>query len=155
MGMIPVVVLGFHRKEILAALPNLETKSIITINPEPERGQFSSLQTGLQSIRSSSAFILPIDTPSPPPGVWTALLDHSKDHWVAIPKFKNRGGHPVWLSSDFSSQLSLGKFPSAEERLDVQIRLLDPKLVTLIEVEDSSILTDLDSPEDVHQLLKS
>ena len=153
MGMIPIVVLGFHRQEILSTLPDLAKNSFIAINSEPGRGQFSSLKTGLLYTGPNSVFVLPIDTPAPQPGVWNALLEQSKDHWVAIPKFKNRGGHPVWLSPDFCAHLHCTQFSPTEERLDVQIKLLDSKLVTQVELNDSSILTDLDSPEDMIQFL--
>ena len=53
----PILVLGNHAKQILGAIPHLDKKTTLVINPNPKRGQFSSLQLALKEVTNHSAFV--------------------------------------------------------------------------------------------------
>ena len=62
-----IVVLG-HTAEQLKQKIKLLRSSSTCINPQPERGPFSSIQCGLKSLVSDlrkGVFILPVDVPCP------------------------------------------------------------------------------------------
>jgi len=151
----PIVVLGKLHKEILDALPEIKNKSKIIVNSHPNRGQFSSLRLALQEIqRGEGAFVLTLDTPAPPPEVWTKLENNLNSHKVVVPKFQEKGGHPVLLSSLFVEKLISEEIPEAEQRLDLQIRKLRGNEAGYVIVENDNILVDLDTPEDKEAYFK-
>jgi CTP:molybdopterin cytidylyltransferase MocA len=122
----------------------------VIINSRIELGPFYSLQLGLKDFPEDEArFILPVDSQTPSQSVWALLAQNSSPRYLAvIPSHKNRGGHPVVVSSEYS-KLLLAIAPSDEEaRLDVQIRSLQPHKVKRVEVGDESILANFNSPED-------
>ena len=75
----------------------------MVVNPAPERGQFSSLQTGLRELvarRWNSALITPVD--NPPLGAaslenlckaFSQAAAHGK--WAVAPERNGRRGHPL------------------------------------------------------------
>ncbi len=154
MGIQPIIILGFHAEEIKRKIPNLNSKATLVINPNPDRGQFSSLKLGLELTQYRPAFILPLDTPAPEPSVWKALEENLGIHQVVVPRYKDRGGHPVLLSADFISQLCSDKIPTCEQRLDLQIRNLKKKQYLSISVPQCSVIVDLDTPKDLKSYFK-
>lgn len=155
-----ILVLGFDAQEYLQspALARIKQRQLrlqVVINPEPEWGPFSSIQTGIRALRQespvSSVYVLPIDVPVPPPYVWDRLsqsLGEAPTARVVIPCFQAKGGHPVLLSQNFMN--ALVKVPSnlPTSRLDAQIHLLKEDQVLRIETEEPKILLNLNTPED-------
>jgi len=154
-GKTPIVILGKNYHEILKALSRIENKALFVNNPNPDEGQFSSLKLGCENLpRGESAFVLTLDTPAPEPEVWLELERNLESHKVVVPTYLNRGGHPVLLSSSFVEKLRLNDIPLAEQRLDRQIKKLQPEDVARISVPFKSILVDLDTPEDLSTYFK-
>jgi molybdenum cofactor cytidylyltransferase len=154
-----VVVLGHDRAEYERALPELGRRADVVVNPDPDRGPFSSLQAGLGQIAPlHAAFVLPVDVPAASPDVWAALAQEMTGGVQAVvPVLQGRGGHPVLLAPQFVAAL-LGR--PATSRLDAELRALIPALVTpgttprLVrrEVHDPRILLNLNAPEDWRKL---
>lgn len=144
-----VVVLGHHAERYL---PILEARSVRhVLNPAPDRGPFSSLQSGLSGLSpGSTAWVLPLDVPCPSQEVWMALqqkfVEASFD--VVLPTYGGRGGHPVLLSGAFVSQLASLAVDHPESRLDRQIHALAVDRVARVEVKDPRVLDNLNTPED-------
>jgi len=78
-------------------------------NPDPSRGQFSSLQIGLGSVldhNCESAMIAPVDCPPLVPSS-LALLSESfqralaRDLWAVAPENSGKHGHPLLVSHNF------------------------------------------------------
>ncbi|MBM4317420.1 MAG: nucleotidyltransferase family protein [Deltaproteobacteria bacterium] len=149
----PLIVLGFHSQKILEAHPDLTKNCQVIINPSPEEGQFSSLRLALEKTLGESVFILPVDAPAPKKEIWFKLENNSTSAWVVVPKYQDKGGHPVWLSPQFGEQLLSKTIPTNEHRLDIQIRNLKPSQYKSIEVGDPSVLVDLDTPADLESYL--
>jgi molybdenum cofactor cytidylyltransferase len=141
------VVLGHDREKYLAAVPELADRHVI--NPDPDRGQFSSIQTGLQAV-GGAAFLLPVDVPAPAPAVWSALeraLSGPVD--AVVPVFDGKGGHPVLISQSFNRRLLT---LSADHRLDAAIHALAPEAVRRVEVEDGRVTANVNTPDDLARL---
>ncbi len=71
-------------------------------NPQPERGQFSSLQTGVQAAQEQhihSVFVTPVDRPPVAESTLTAIKDvwqsTPEDVWAVVPATGPRHGHPI------------------------------------------------------------
>jgi molybdenum cofactor cytidylyltransferase len=149
-----VVVLGFDR-ERYEVVTDLTRRATVAVNPDPDRGPFSSLQHGLAALDpDEGAFVLPIDVPAAGPGAWAALAEALASNDAAVPTDAGGGGagagggHPVLLSPAFASRLRALDPALPEARLDVQLRSLPPGRVARVPVNDARIRLNLNAPED-------
>lgn len=113
----------------------------VRLNPDPERGPFSSLQAGLAGLRAP-CFVGPVDVPV------TSLLgrlEAALGTWEAVqPSCEGRGGHPILLGPALASRLEALDPREPEARLDLQLR----RARTLrLEVDEGRILLNLNTPE--------
>ena len=125
----------------------------IVINPNPEFGSFSTLRTVLDKIKTNSDIIInPIDVPL------LKLTDFNKiiktENEVVIPIYKNKNGHPIKITSAFSKRLSTINISDKNARLDFQIKKIDPVNISIVEVNDSSIVKNINTKEDWISFLK-
>jgi len=151
-----VLVLGFDRQRYLEALPELEDRVSVVVNPAPQHGPFSSMQCGLR-VSGSPAFILPVDVPVAAPAVWQALYEAWQRGGsgegprtgsgidAAVPFHEGAGGHPVLLSAAMVTHV-LGLH--AESRLDHVMRDWEPGRIARIPVLDRRVRLNLNAPED-------
>lgn len=101
-----IVVAGKNADD-LAALAGACGASLVR-NPDPDRGQFSSLQIGLRAILdrgSNAAIITPVDCPPLSPAslerLYHAFLGAvTADFWAVAPEHDGRHGHPLLASRD-------------------------------------------------------
>lgn len=146
-----VVVLGYYQDEyetLLSVLgekyPRLKIRTVI--NESPERGVFSSIQSGLLFIESSAVFVLPIDVPVASRNTWIEMhetLSHSVS--VVVPRYQDKGGHPILLGSAFVQKMC--GLDARTARLDEQVRLLPQAEYRALSVEDPNITLNLNTPE--------
>ena len=135
-----IVVLGHQAGLIHASLP--PTVQSVR-NPQPERGQFSSLQTGLAALPPAlDCLFQPIDYPAVTAAT-VQLLANTPGHLV-IPRHHGDRGHPVRLSPGIIDELL--RLPPTAQARDV-IRSHYPS-ATFLDVPDPGIVTDIDTPED-------
>ncbi|GMV44184.1 MAG: hypothetical protein AMXMBFR64_59230 [Myxococcales bacterium] len=73
----------------------------LVLNPDPERGMFSSVQEGIRAALGaaphSHAVIFPVDHPSVQPLTVAALIAASSQSAVALPTCRGADGHPIAL----------------------------------------------------------
>jgi molybdenum cofactor cytidylyltransferase len=77
--------------------------AVMVVNPEPERGQFSSLQTGLRAALErgfEAAMITPVDSPPLSEGSLEKLCAAfeqalARGKWAVTPENQGRHGHPL------------------------------------------------------------
>jgi molybdenum cofactor cytidylyltransferase len=113
------------------------------VNPAPERGQFSSLQTGLAALPAGmDCLFQPIDYPAVAAGT-VELLARTQGELV-IPRYRGERGHPVRIFPGIVAELLA--LPVDAQARDV-IRSHYPA-ATFVEVEDPGVVTDIDTPED-------
>src|SRR5215472_14516692 len=100
-----IVVAGTNAAE-LAPIVNANA-GFVVINPNPERGQFSSLQVGLQEVLNrgrDAAVITLVDRPAPAPAtveqIKNAFLSAGDETWAVVPEFAGRHGHPIVIGRE-------------------------------------------------------
>lgn len=150
-----IVVTGYHHAEVEAALQGMDGVSTVR-NPAPERGQLSSLQTGLAALRGSAAewlLFAPVDCMAIDATVMDALGEAMQaaapETLLCIPRHGERRGHPVALRSVCAAAfLALGVEDSARTVIH-DLR----HLTAYAEVPTGGFLLDIDHPEDYEQLL--
>ena len=77
--------------------------ALLVVNPDPDRGQFSSLQTGLRETVNQGcnvAIIMPVDCPPPAEATLMRLrADFGRaiaaGKWAVAPEYNGRHGHPL------------------------------------------------------------
>lgn len=128
----------------------------LVINRHPERGQFLSLQTGLQEVlnRGRDAAILTlVDRPAPKPEtvrlLRNAFLDSPSDVWAVIPQFEGKHGHPLVAGREmitaFLHAPQHGTARDVEHANQAHIRYVD--------VEDPLVVWNVDTPEEYERIL--
>ncbi|QOY89661.1 nucleotidyltransferase family protein [Paludibaculum fermentans] len=147
-----VAVLGHAAPEIAAGLLNADLATLV-LNPQPARGQLSSLQCGLRALPPcSSVFFLPIDSPGVQPGTLRRLLaalHSSPESDIVIPRHSGRRGHPVLMRYTLIPEF-LALAPSATAREVVHAHL---GTTLYVDVDDPAIHLDIDDPAAYQALL--
>jgi len=125
------------------------------VNPDPSRGQLSSLQAALAEMPAHTdgfAFI-PVDCPAIATDTVEKLARAFKQRQAAtlfvIPRQSGRRGHPVFAAASIAAEL-LALPPTAEAREVVHAHV---DRTEYVEVGDPGIFADVDDPE-AYRLLK-
>ncbi len=142
-----VVVLGRHADEIRAGT-RLHAKYVI--NPDPDRGQLSSLQCGLAEIRGAAMFV-PVDLPAAAPATILKLVTafQSGGSLIAVPTFEGKHGHPVCIARMVVEELLA--MPSSGQARDAIRRHRAQTL--FVAVDDPGVLRDIDTRPEYEDLL--
>lgn len=89
-----VVVAADHQLSDVSALRDLRVT--VVINPDPSRGMFSSIQTGLAAVDGHPIVVLPADMPFVPSEVVAALVaEAERRDACVVPTHAGVKGHPL------------------------------------------------------------
>jgi molybdenum cofactor cytidylyltransferase len=139
---------------LLAPIVYANGASLI-VNPDPARGQFSSLQVGLHEVLNrgrDAAIVTLIDRP--PASIVTiqalrGAFEASGDAtWAIIPEFSGKRGHPIVLGREMIEAF-LCASPDSSAR-DVMAQHQDR--LRYIAVDDPFIALNINTPEEYKQL---
>ena len=120
-------------------------------NPEPDRGQFSSLQVGLQEVLNEgrdAAMVTLVDRP--PARVATlqtlcsTFADAGNDEWAVVPEYNGKHGHPFLLAREMIGAF-LNAPPSANAR-DIEHQNL--RHISYVVVDDPLVTMNVDTPQE-------
>ena len=149
-----VVVAGRNEAE-LAPIAYANGASVV-INPDPSRGQFSSLQVGLQDVLShgrDAAVITLVDRPPVGSGTLHLLREAfeaaPQEVWAVVPELAGKHGHPYLVGRELIEAF-LQALPTASAR-DVEHRYQDH--IQYIEVGDPFVTLNINTPDDYAALL--
>ncbi|MEM6838079.1 MAG: nucleotidyltransferase family protein [Cyanobacteria bacterium P01_C01_bin.120] len=143
-GVTPIIVLGPHNRQ---RQQNCPPESQVVINPTPQRGKTSSIQTGLQALPSQwqTLFISAVDQPRSASVYRTLLQSHqARDAPMTAPTYQGKLGHPLVFSQRVHSALKT----IGEETLGLRqiIREFSASL-NQVEFTTPTILMDLNTPD--------
>lgn len=148
-----IVVLGYHADVLRPLVP---ADANIVVNPDPSRGQLSSLQTALAALPADVegfAFI-PVDSPAVAEDTVTQLArtfeKRDPSTLFVIPRLSGKRGHPVLATRSIAEEVLA--LPATAEARDVVHAHIDR--TQYVDVEDPGIFTDVDDPE-AYRLLKN
>ena len=102
-----VIVVAGKNAEALQPIVDANA-AFLAINRQPERGQFSSLQVGLQEVLSrgrDAAIVALVDHPPAQPRTLARLCNAfrdawEQDKWAVIPEHGGRHGHPIVIGRE-------------------------------------------------------
>lgn len=147
--------LGYNPHRYFDAIPWLKTaltnevdynglKIKTIINPNPELGSFSTLQTVLRNINSdSNVLLMPIDVPLLNTDELNKII--SKKNNIVMPNFEGKNGHPIKMNIIFWQKLVSLNVSEENSRLDFQIKNINPKEITIVKVKDASVVKNLNT----------
>ncbi len=133
--------------------------AFLTVNRDPERGQFSSLQVGVQEVLSQgrdAALIALIDRPPVLPRTVQQLCEAfryaSPDVWAVVPQV-TRGeqvvhGHPILIGREMIQAFLHAPVTSTAREIEREYQ----RHIQYVPVEDPRIGINIDTPEDYARL---
>ena len=147
--------LGYNYGHYFDAIPWLKTaltnevdyqglKLKTIINPSPELGSFSTIQTVLKKVNSKvDVLLMPIDVP---------LLNSEElnkivavKNTIVMPNFEGKNGHPIKMNADFWQKLVSLNISEENSRLDLQIKKVNSEEISIVKVNDASIIKNLNT----------
>jgi len=150
-----VVVVAGKNESTLAPIAYAAGASLST-NPDPSRGQFSSLQVGLQEVvnrgRDAAVITLVDRPPVRPETVQTlcaAFESAARTVWAVVPEFQGRHGHP-YIAGIELIEAFLQAPPTGSAR---DIEHLHREHIQYVAVNDPYVALNINTPQDYAALL--
>lgn len=140
-----IVALGYHADEIRAGSHG---QAQFVINPDPARGQLSSLQSALVAIPNEAEgfLFIPVDCPAPEVDTVRQIvgaLRSPEEPMFAIPCYEGHRGHPVCARRELIQEFLA--LPSEGQARDVVRR--HSNRTRYVDVDDAGVMSDIDDPE--------
>lgn len=128
----------------------------VVVNPDPDRGQFSSLQMGLHEVLNhgrDAAMITLVDRP-PANSITIQVLRDAyatagNDTWAVVPEFGGKHGHPYVTGRELIEAF-LQAPPTASAR---DIERTHQQHIAYLAVDDPMVTLNINTPEDYAALL--
>jgi molybdenum cofactor cytidylyltransferase len=125
----------------------------LVVNPDPARGQFSSLKVGVQEVlnRGSDAAMLTL-VDRPPVRVETIetlesaferAMTMTQRKWAVIPEYQGKHGHPILFGREMMTA-----FLKAPETSDArEVEHANQSHIEYVPVDDPLVAVNVDTPE--------
>jgi molybdenum cofactor cytidylyltransferase len=123
----------------------------LVVNPDPARGQFSSLQAGLHEVLNrgrDAAMITLVDRPPVRPATIQALdeaFEHalSQSKWAVVPEFQGKHGHPILAGRELIEAFLRAPASSSAREIEHGHQ----EKITYLPVDDPQVIANVDTPE--------
>lgn len=145
----PIVVVT--RAALLGDLVNVLPGIMLVVNPEPDRGQLSSLLTGLGALGPREAVVMTlVDLPQFRSSTVASLLSawHRTHAPLVRPVYQGRHGHPVIFGAPLVDALCVANVELGAKPV---IRHFLAEAVD-VPVDDRGTVEDIDTPEEFDRL---
>lgn len=117
-----------------------------TVNPDPSRGMFSSIQQGIAAAAGDPVLVLPADMPFVKSGTVSAVLAAARASGTIVsPRFEGRHGHPVALPGRLRDEI-LSAPPTSTLSMLIDVHSRDR---VEIDVTDPGVRRDVDRRSDL------
>ncbi len=148
-----VVVVG--KNEVALAPIIYAQGASLVVNPDPSRGQLSSLQVGLHEVLNrgrDAAMITLVDRPPVDTTTVQTLLDAFKaadeNIWAVVPEFSGKHGHPYLVGREMMEAfLRVAGTSTARE-----IEHANQAHIQYLSVDDPLVALNINTPEDYASL---
>jgi molybdenum cofactor cytidylyltransferase len=149
-----IVVAGKNESDIASV--TYACGGFVVRNPAPERGQFSSLQVGLQEVLNrgrDAAIITLVDRPPCSAATLQALLTAFEaavlqGKWAVVPEYGGKHGHPILVGREMIEAFL--KASQASIARDVEHK--NQERIAYVPVEDACVALNVNTPEDYASL---
>ncbi len=146
---IVLVVAGKNERE-LAPIVYAQGASLV-VNPDPARGQFSSLQTGLHEVLNrgrDAAMITLVDRPPAKPETVQLLAAEfeqalGRSMWAVVPEYQGKHGHPILAGREMMEAFL--RAPATANAREIEHAHQDK--IAYVPVNDPFVAVNVDTPE--------
>jgi molybdenum cofactor cytidylyltransferase len=123
----------------------------LVVNPDPARGQFSSLRIGLQEVRNrgrDAAMVTLVDRPPVRPETLETLQSAferaiTQRKWAVVPEHDRKHGHPILLANEM-----LEAFLEAPENSNARdVEHAHQSQIEYVPVDDPLVAINVNTPE--------
>jgi molybdenum cofactor cytidylyltransferase len=149
-----VIVVAGKNEVALAPVVYSHGASMV-VNPDPARGQFSSLQAGLREVLSrgrDAAMITLVDRPPASAATVRKLRDafeaSGRNIWAVVPEYSGRHGHPFICGREMIEAFL--QAPPASTARDVEHR--HQAHIEYVPVDDPLVAVNVNTPDDYASL---
>ena len=150
-----VLIVAGRNEPILAPVAYANGASIVT-NPDPSRGQFSSLQVGLHEVlnRGRDAVVITLVDRPPVTSATVQLLRDAfesapQNIWAVVPEFSGKHGHPYLVGRELIEAFLHA--PATSTAREIEHGYQDH--IRYVEVTDPFVALNVNTPEDYAALL--
>jgi molybdenum cofactor cytidylyltransferase len=151
-----VLVVAGKNQQNLAPIVYASGASLV-VNPDPDRGQFSSLRAGLQEVLSrgrDAAMITLVDRPPVRPETIQTLeaaFDQALRNrkWAVVPEYQGKHGHPVLAGREMIEAFLRAPDSSNAREVEHAHR----SAIEYLAVADPLVAVNVDTPEQYAALL--
>jgi molybdenum cofactor cytidylyltransferase len=149
-----VIVVGGNNDETIRPVA-YSCGAFFVRNPDPERGQFSSLQTGLHEVINrgrDAAMITLVDRPPARAATLSGLLNafekRDRNIWAVVPEFEGQHGHPILIGREMIEVFL--RSPATAKARDIEHA--NQKHIAYFPVDDPRVTMNINTPEDYARL---
>ena len=150
------VVIVAGNNEVTVAPVAYAHGAFVVVNPDPSRGQFSSLQVGLREVLNRGRDAAIITLVDRPPAAMTtvqtlreAFETAEQKIWAVVPEYGQKHGHPYVTGREMIERFL--REPTTGNARDVEHRYLDH--IQYLPVSDPFVALNINTPEDYASLL--
>ena len=144
-----IVVVGKNEPDLAPVI--FANGASLVLNPAPERGQFSSLQIGLQEVLShgrDAAMVTLVDRPPAKAAtlqiLCSAFAAAASGKWAVVPEYAGKHGHPFLLSREMIEAFL--KAPATATARDIEHQ--NQQHIEYVAVDDSFVTLNVNTPQD-------
>ena len=145
-----IVVAGKNQANIAPLV--YSTAAALVVNPDPSRGQFSSLQVGLREVLNrgrDAAIVTLVDRPPATAATIQRLrtafdLAVGRRQWAVVPEYAGKHGHPFIIGRELIEAFL--RAPATTTARDVEHQHLH--YIEYVPVADPFVTMNVDTPED-------
>ena len=138
-----IVVTGKYHDDIIDLVKD-DKKITCVRNHNYALGMFESIKVGVQ-LTKEDFFIIPGDLPKINPSTYKRVLE--SDSLVRVAAYNGKKGHPIFIDKSLKSELLSSNLPHLKA-------FRDQYEYSVIDVNDSGVLEDIDTADDYQTLLK-
>ena len=150
-----IVVVGKNENNLMPVV--YANGASLVRNPEPDQGQFSSLQVGLREVLShgrDAAMVTLVDRPPASAAtlktLCSAFIEAANNIWAVVPEYNGKHGHPFLVAREMIEAFL--KAPPTATARDIEHQNLQH--VTYLAVDDPLVTMNVDTPEQYAALSK-
>jgi molybdenum cofactor cytidylyltransferase len=146
-----VAVLGHDADGIIAAATRAGLRLRFTRNPDPSRGQLSSLLAGADAVPRGAVLVTPVDLPLVSVETVRAVVDAWRLTGAPIvrPAHGGRHGHPAVFAASVLDELRTADLAKGARPI---IQAHHDEIVD-VPVDDDGAFDDIDTPEDYERIV--
>jgi molybdenum cofactor cytidylyltransferase len=146
-----IVVVGKNKDALVYTINTYAAYEVENVNPE--RGQFSSLQAGLQEVLNrgrDAAIVALVDRPPARPETVGLLKEQflhvgeDENKWAVVPELNGVHGHPIVIGREMINAFL--KAPASATARDIEHGMA--ARIAYVPVADPNVVANVDTPED-------